>query len=297
MEQIISKIDNSVNFVKKTQSGFFESRYVRRNNNNDYFITYLSVQDGCNLGCRMCHLTATKQTSMQESSITDLSTQALYVFDHYKTLIEDGKQEPTDRMHFNFMSRGEALNTNMFSNNKSAYETLKTLRFLAESELSMHSTFLISTIMPNSFEDKSLKDIFKIIHPHIYYSIYSLNPKFRKKWLSNAMSPDLALEKLKEWSDFSGGKVKIHHAFIKGENDSESDVRELCEKLKSFDLYPDFNIVSYNPFSEKHGEESSKEVIERNKKIIESELSNNVKIIPRVGIDVKASCGMFVSDK
>jgi hypothetical protein len=64
--------------------------------------------------------------------------------------------------------------------------------------------------------------------------------------------------------------------------------------LKKYQVNFDFNIVRYNSYSEKYGDESSEFVVHRNADIIRNELNNNVKIIPRVGKDVKASCGMFV---
>ena len=54
---LVSQQDQSVNFVWHESEGQIEARYVRRR--NDRFIVYLSVQTGCGLGCRMCHLTQT----------------------------------------------------------------------------------------------------------------------------------------------------------------------------------------------------------------------------------------------
>jgi hypothetical protein len=56
------------------------------------------------------------------------------------------------------------------------------------------------------------------------------------------------------------------------------------------------NVVRYNPFdARRHGVESSEEVIRRNAKIFRTRLPYaSVLVIPRVGFDVKASCGMIL---
>lgn len=292
MDIIYSQQDNSVNFIDNSpEIGFFESRYVRRG--EDYFIVYLSVQSGCDLGCRMCHLTNTKQNKFVNSDIEGLLKQANAVLAHYVSLVESGKEKPAKHVHFNFMARGEVLNSPIFNDKNLAYKTLSQLRNLGEN-LGLNVRFLLSTIIPESFEDKSFSDLFQTIHPYFYYSLYSLNPDFRKVWLSKSLEPKKALIKLAEWAKQSEHQPKIHFAFIKDKNDSEQDILDICKFLKEIDFKPDFNIVRYNPYSEKYGEEPCESVINRNADIIRKELGVNVKIIPRVGKDVKASCGMFI---
>jgi hypothetical protein len=57
------------------------------------------------------------------------------------------------------------------------------------------------------------------------------------------------------------------------------------------------NIVRYNPHDpRRHGVEPPEEVIQRNAGIFQSRLPNaRVRVIPRVGYDVQASCGMFMA--
>lgn len=287
-----SEQDNSVNFIDSSpESGFYESRYVRRG--DDYFIVYLSVQSACNLGCEMCHLTATKQKKVIENSMTGLLMQAKAVLAHYTKLVESGQEKPAKYMHFNFMARGEVLNAPILIDAKSSYLLLSGLRELSEN-IGLNARFLLSTIMPKSFSKFNLNESFDIIQPYFYYSIYSVNEAFRKKWLPMAMNPSDALDELAAWDQFSEHKFKIHYAFIEGENDSEKDVHDICDLLLSKALTPDVNIVRYNPYSPKHGQEPSEMRIQANAHIFRQRLGSHVKVIQRVGKDVKASCGMFI---
>ena len=280
-----STIDKSVNFVEDQLVGFLESRYVRKV--DDYFICYLSSQTGCNRGCKFCHLTATGQTAFKDSDYQDFLNQSLQVFRHYR------KDTQAKYMHYNFMARGEALaNKNLL---KDADEILLALSNLAVKE-KLIAKFNMSSIMPKTL-DKSLTDIFKIIHPTMYYSLYSMDPAFRKKWLPSAMNVDQALDLLKDYQMMTKKICKIHFAFIKDENDSVENLKEMCEAIESRNLLCEFNLVRYNPFSPAQGEESSEAVIKRNLEFLDKKFHGKVQMIPRVGPDVKASCGMFVEKK
>jgi 23S rRNA (adenine2503-C2)-methyltransferase len=281
-----SEIDQSVNFVEEQLVGFIESRYVRKV--DDYFICYLSSQTGCNRGCRFCHLTATKQMSNTDCDLNDFLNQTLQVFDHYKN-----ENNPAKYMHYNFMARGEAL-----ANSHLVRDADDILISLARYAISQGVTpkFNVSTIMPTTLR-KNLTDVFKIVTPTIYYSLYSVDLEFRNKWLPAAMPVGRALGMLKSYQDMTKKIVKIHHCFIKDENDSVDDTIRMCNTLKEYGLLCEFNLVRYNPFSYEQGEESDDETIRRNLAIIKEHLSGKVQMIPRVGFDVSASCGMFVDKK
>jgi 23S rRNA (adenine2503-C2)-methyltransferase len=283
MSQVLkSQIDQSVNFVEQQLVGFLESRYVRKV--EDYFICYLSSQTGCNRGCKFCHLTASNQTAFKDSDYQDYLNQAMQVFRHYRGEI------PAKYMHYNFMARGEALaNKNLLDN---ADEILLSLAQLAIKE-NLNPKFNMSSIIPKTL-NKSLTDIFKVIHPTMYYSIYSVDPQFRKKWLPSAMDYGQSLDLLKEYQQVSKKIIKIHFAFIKGENDSIENLEAMVHELDKRKLLCEFNLVRYNPFSPDQGEESSEEVLNRNLVYLSENFKGKVQMIPRVGFDVKASCGMFV---
>jgi 23S rRNA (adenine2503-C2)-methyltransferase len=282
VETLKSELDQSVNFVEESLAGFIESRYVRRAVH--YFACYLSSQTGCNKGCRFCHLTATKQTTFVDATPTDFVKQAFAVFDHY------AKEKPAKFVHYNFMARGEALANQYLL--KEADGILNTLGLLALDH-GVHPKFNISTILPKTL-DKSLLDVFKLMTPTIYYSMYSASDDFRKQWLPAALPVSRAMELLSEYQKATKKIVKIHYAFIKDQNDSQDDVKKVCDAIEAAGIVTEFNIVRYNPFSPDQGDESPEQRLLDNAALINSRIGANVKIIQRVGFDVKASCGMFV---
>jgi 23S rRNA (adenine2503-C2)-methyltransferase len=284
-----SHTDASVNFVTQGDfPGLIEARYVRRQ--ADYFIVYLSSQSGCAMRCQMCHLTQTQQLAHVDMSQDDYVTQATRVFTHY-----DHTGEPARIVHFNYMSRGE-----VFANHSvldSADELINRLNGLALSRglIPIHK---FSTIMPRqTMIKRTFTDIFRAYQPDIYYSLYSLNPDFRSRWLPNAIDPYLALEKLRAWQETSHKLPVLHWAFIANENDDATSMHSIARAINAFDLRVDFNIVRYNPFGAVNGVESSEPIILRNAELLRNLVpGSRVQIVKRVGFDVKASCGMFVSN-
>lgn len=279
-----SKQDDSVNWVFPAKVGKFEARYVRRK--DEYVSIYLSTHSGCNQKCNMCHLTATGQTQSAPATIGNLVKQAEVVLEHYKT------QKPAEVVHFNFMARGEPLLSPYMMHQGS--EVLANLANVC-SYYDVKPKFLISTTMPKGIWTKELSDMFPVIQPEIYYSMYSTDPLFRAKWLPNAMPVHKALEKLAAWQYHSNKIIRIHHAYIAGENDSGLDVYGMVNAIQHHNLRVSFNIVRYNPYSADYGTESSDERIQHNIRILQEEFpESKVKVVTRVGQDVAASCGMFM---
>ena len=278
-----SRLDASVNFVRQADVGRIEARYVRRT--EDYVVVYLSSQTGCRQACRMCHLTATGQTRLRDTTRDEIVEQADRVLDHYRT------QLSARTVHFNFMARGEPLlNHTVLHDSNALFDAL----WQRADALELRARFLVSTILPAEHGDRPLDDVFRHYHPEIYYSLYSMSPAFRRRWLPKAQPAEVALDRLAAWQRATYKIVKIHYAFIAGENDSERDVHAVCDALESRGLYAHVNIVRYNPPSPAHGEEPPDDVLERNAAIFRARLVKaRVRVIPRVGFDVQASCGMF----
>ncbi len=280
-----SSQDASVNWDKPADVGRIETRYVRRC--PDYFVVYLSSQTGCDQGCRMCHLTASGQTSLRDVTYDEFVQQADIVLDHYRTA-----GPPAKSVHFNFMARGEPLANPVLLEN--ADDLLGELAQRAI-DLGVRPRYLVSTIFPRDLGDRCLEDIFMRYHPEIYYSIYSVREHFRRRWLPKSLPVEQALDRLAAWQRATYKICKIHYAFIAGENDSEADVHAICDALESRRLMVHVNIVRYNPLDpRRHGIEPPEEILQRNAEIYRSRLPYaRVRVIPRVGYDVYASCGMF----
>lgn len=281
-----SREDVSVNFVRKTEDGgHLEARYVRRV--PDYFICYLSSHSGCLKACRMCHLTASGQTMFSPATIEDYLDQARIVLAHYRDRIKSA--EPARTVNFNWMARGEPL-SNPFMRSD-ARRILEELSDLASGE-GLQPRFNISTILPDDLEGQSLVSLFGDLPVTFYYSLYSLDPDFRRRWLPKAMPGRSGLRLLAEWQRRTGREAVLHWAFIQNENDDEKTVADILEACREAGLEARFNLVRYNPANGK-SRESSQEVIDLRRQQISAFMP--ARIVERVGFDVKASCGMFVN--
>lgn len=288
-----SALDLSVNFEHRftDHPGMLEARYVRRT--DDYFIVYLSSQTGCEQACRMCWLTATGQNKSRDVTVEEYLQQAREVLGYYKEQLDLGVAQ-AQRVHFNFMARGEPFANKIFLDN--ADTILRGLRDLAH-DVGLEPKFLISTIFPKAMDGYALVEIFKdpLVYPEIYYSIYSLEERFRKRWLPRATHPYHALGQLRNWQIHTGKTPKIHYAFIKGENDSLESVKDICDRLDIFKLRFNWNVVRYNPPTGHSSEETSEWDIKQLAGYISHRYPEaRVKVIPRVGTDVQASCGTFL---
>lgn len=293
LQTLVSGEDRSVNFVLPSGQ---EARFVRRT--DEYFIVYLSSHNGCNKACRFCHLTQTGQTAFEESSLQDMLDQARLVLKHYGDVVASGAQPPAGRVNFNWMARGEPLASSVVLGQWAALTA--GLQALAAEQGLTRIRFNVSTIFPNSVEqpNPALAILEPLNGPHkpvIYYSLYSLDPAFRKRWLPKAEDPEKVLAALTAWQANTGGEVVLHWAFIEGENDSEQTVADIKAAVERHGLKARFNLVRYNPYSTGQGQEPEDAVLQaRFVEITQAMHKPGSRIVPRVGFDVKASCGMFI---
>lgn len=294
-----SNLDRSINLIQSVpDGGYFESRFVQRL--DDTIIIYLSSTSGCNQACRFCHLTQTGQTTMTPVTIQDYELQAAKTLE--KALIEYDLSE-VKIVHYNFMSRGDVFSNPEFIKNWA--DIFTRLQAVAQRCLpGVEAKMKLSTIFPmdiplplNRIKPDLIDKILQWGEDHdmdieIYYSLYSLNPQFRKRWIPKGFNPEL----VGSWFKGRIQGLRLHHALIAGENDSVDDLNLIIHWLFQHDLKVKINIVRYNPFDARCGDESSGSKFSTYVTLLEYEPRVElVQIIPKVGEDVKASCGMFYS--
>lgn len=288
-QRLDSREDASVNFIQKTpDQGAWEARYVQRQ--ADYAIAYLSSHTGCKHACRFCHLTATGQTMMQPATLEDFVRQAEQVLAVYRERREQG-MPAIDRLHFNFMARGEALsNPSLCQQSQAVFQAL---RAVAGREGITQVKFLVSTIYPRDFTG-NLAESFSDPDVILYYSLYSMNPAFRKRWLGQAHPAEIALDAIASYQQTTGNEVVLHWAFIEGANDQDESIDAIAQAVTARGLRVRFNLVRYNPHDQRHGQEPTEARLQQLFDRLGRQLNNpNSRIVPRVGRDVYASCGMF----
>lgn len=282
--------DASVNFSRPVDDGgMLECRFVQREPHT--VIAYLSSHSGCRQACRMCHLTQTGQTGFTPATKGDYLDQAATVLNYWNTVEKIKHDTRASKIHFNWMARGEPL-----SNHNLLWdfdEIIKGLTGLAKDN-GLLPRFNISTIMPTDFHS-NLCDVMDKAPVTLFYSLYSMSPGFRARWLPRALDAEVALDKLAQWQQFSQQDIVIHHALIKGQNDSVSNAISIGTALRDRRIHARFNLVRYNPYSTHQGEEPDEAIIRNYFDVLSTFMTiPGSRIVPRVGFDVKASCGMFL---
>lgn len=309
--------------------GFLETRYVRRT--QEKVSVYVSSHTGCRMGCRQCHLTATGQTSFTPTTPEQFGEQLEVPLGHY------GRQIPFEgvarRLNVNFMARGEPLaNPHVM---RRFQEVLSALR-AAAAPYDLPLRLNLSTIYPH-VADRFVRaspgagGLAGILGGaaapvHLYYSLYSADPAFRARWLPGAAPAQHALEALRRFEEdrvvavpgLAAPPVTFHWAIIEGENDSLEQAEEVARLLRPFAFQAGrFNVVRFNPpppvpvasaTSTGRGEEAARvyreasderlgEVLRIVAAAVGDPKRERSRVIPRVGYDVSASCGMFVGPK
>jgi adenine C2-methylase RlmN of 23S rRNA A2503 and tRNA A37 len=283
-ERLDSALDKSVNFFRPTSDGGkIEARFVQRK--PERFIAYISSMSGCDKACRFCHLTQTGQTMAMHLSADEMMEQA-------KQVLSASDFGVATTVHYNFMARGEPL-TNPAVN----AALFKRLADLAAS-YGLECRIKISSILPLDVVSEDGSHLIAEGGPPVdlYYSLYSLDEAWRRRWIPKALTPESALEWLRRFQTKSGNRVILHWALIANENDNPQAGQEAITLAKEMGVTADFNLVRYNPANEK-SKETPESSIDTYLDMIERALpaGRRAQKVSRVGYDVAASCGMFLT--
>jgi len=284
--RLASRLDASVNLA---DARGFEARFVRRDLRRA--IAYLSTQAGCRQGCAMCWLTATGQRAAEDASLEDLLGQAAAALVEYD--VDATARGPAEELHVNLMSRGEPLASATVR--ERLPDLVAGLRALADAR-KLRLQVLVSTILPRVARDLDLVAFVGDLPVSVYWSWYSARPGFRGRWLPAADDPARGFDRLAALSTATGQPARLHYALIEGANDHLADAADLVEALQARDLRARVNLVRYNPPPGSTSREASDERYADYAAALQvCPLVEAVKVIPRVGLDVRASCGTFLA--
>lgn len=303
-----SKLDASINYLI---NGGLEARFVQRN--PEQVIVYLSSQYGCDQACRICHLTQMGQISNKDTTDAEFELQMRTVLQAYFTRT----QVIPKSINFNYMAKGELLLNQhrrlMRGEEVLDIEHMSTM--IAMDVFGEHGAAIggklpllnqyVSTIFPSELltpipdydNPITLYELVDNFRTTFFYSLYSLDPTFRKRWLPKAMDPSQAIEFLWDYSNYDTNPTPvIHHALIEGENDTEEEAYRIAQFMEVNDVEYRVNLVRYNPFGPGQGKEPNDEQYERVAEVFrDSDYCERVQIVPRVGQDCAASCGQFIN--
>lgn len=230
-----------------------------------------------------CHLTQKGLTNDVNVSSNVFRQQVFFVL----AAISKSGLVPSD-FHVNFMARGEPfLNPEL-----SSEELYRAISLLIGSYWpGKRIEFKISTIVPLEIK---IRDLPRPVD--LYYSMYSTSNSFRKKWLPKAMPIPLALRHLKYLVDTTGSRLYIHHALIRGQNDSVEDAQSCIDEIRqvlTVDYPLNLNIVKFNTPDVDKWQETDDEQVVRYVDVWK-QAGFQTQVVNRVGFDVAASCGMFI---
>lgn len=229
---------------------------------------------------------------MNHVDIATYGQQIRTVLTHYRDQKDGGLCPEAQRCNINFMSKGDAMaNKYVIKEYPKLWQEMDQIC----REFGLEAKPNISTIMPHTIKNHSLIDIFQDKPVYLYYSLYSMNPAFRKLWLPNALPAEEALDKLKEFQERQNRVITFHFTLIKGHNDNMVDIYHMAEELQKRNFNGKLNLVRFNPHPAVSDVESEPEKIKDIFDILSS-IFNNPKsyIVPRLDVNTKTPCGMFV---
>lgn len=294
IKKITSVLDESVNFIVPFKESLIECRYVRRE--PEYISTYLSSHNGCVMNCKFCWLTATNQTKFNHVSIDEYAFQLNKVLEYAKEI--DKEKSKTVRININLMARGEPLANKYIINEYNSFDS-KMRKIVSDYDY-LETKINISTIMPKVIGNHNLTDIFGDKRVNLYYSLYSINDKFRKKWIPMSINWESALQKLYKFQRDTDNIITFHYAVIENENDDIEETKKMAQIIKDMNFKKTkFNLVRFNPHPSMQYKEPPFDKLKHIHEILQSVCNDaeikthKSRIVDRIGPDVYASCGMF----
>ena len=274
-QAVESKLDKTKKFLFKVKrdNTTLEVSHIDKDDGKD--IICVPTQMGCNQGCLFCHMTGSR------ISVVNLSSIAIY--DAVCAVREHQGMTGEKPLLISYMGCGEPL--------CNAARLRTSMRILQRDIPKVR--FALATIMPKGCEaewirlGKFVKEL--SIDLKIHLSLHFTEDEVRERWLPSAGKIGPSLHLLNWYRDFTGNKTEIHYAPIKEFNDTPADALALAK------LVGRNTVVKLLQFNEKPGlaVEASPDC---NLENFESDLMVYGIATERYtppGRDIGASCGQF----
>lgn len=251
----------------------------------------------CNLGCKMCHLTNKGLNKAMVPIKPDDFTQCLI-----KTLTKQGKRRTSKKkLLISFMGVGEPL-----LNLKLIEEVYKRENIIKDKLNYEEIGYALATMMPNNNILKLTELVNRLDIPlKIHFSMHTpidderfdLIPSTKVTveealtylihYRNNVQSNDKIMSKYVKLHR-TNDPIEIHYTLIKDVNDSQKELKRVCELLSKYQIPIKF--IRFNPINDLK--------ISENEQIWIDEISKNVsglriKTYSPPGREIGSSCGEF----
>ncbi|MDD3279786.1 MAG: 23S rRNA (adenine(2503)-C(2))-methyltransferase RlmN [Lachnospiraceae bacterium] len=264
-----SRLDGTKKFLFRLGDGnVIESVWMQYHHGNSVCI---SSQVGCRMGCRFC--ASTIGGLLRPLSASEMLEQIYEIRritgERVSNIVVMGTGEPLDN-----------------------YENLVRFLRIISDEKGMHISqrnITVSTcgIVPKIYE--LAREKFQIT---LALSLHAPNDEKRRALMpiAHKYSMEEVLNACSHYFDETGRRISFEYALVGGENDSEEDARELCERIRKLNCH--VNLIPVNPIKERNYVKSDKKVIVNFKNKLEK-YGINVTIRREMGSDIDGACGQL----
>lgn len=293
--------DGTLKSIYNSKRGIIEATLIT--NKPDIDVYCVPTHHYCNLGCKMCHLTAEgrkkKMKTIQSKDLAEAIFRTAYKRCEVVTTKADRKRTTNRKCLISYMGVGEPLL------NVKLVEDL----FLEEANLKNTCnydkiSYALATMMPNHSLKKLAEIVQRTTMPmKVHFSLHSPFSDERLRLLPKTkVGVEEALDLLvgyrenvqksmaENFLDFheTNNPIEIHYTLIEKLNDSDMHLKKLTRLLKKY-MIP-FKLLSFNPISEMKRSKKEDEWIK--------ELRNHIPGLSIVkytppGREIGSSCGEF----
>lgn len=329
----VSKLDQSVNCLFRVHNG---ERYLKGHGEaratlggcdrrvldriRRRLMIVVSSQIGCALACKMCWLTANGLTGSYRVDLVGFLEQLAHMLQVADTQFGHlpVDERPTD-VHVTFMAMGDALaNPTFLYNYAQLYDSVQQVVSQMTGlpmRINVSSIFPTSTRVPSltgASTGLTLLEIAQRRPMSFYLTTNSHLEETRRQMMPNCRPLSDLMSMLQNYEMVELGRghhrpLTFHGTLIKGVNSDFSHARGISDMLRRYGIKAGYNLVAYNPpdsstegVSDEHAAEwhalANEHVLPSADGQGGTTGSHCGRVVPRIGHDVKASCGTFYTE-